>query len=218
MTGTQEEQPRRSSERNATYPAVTRSKSAPPEISWFGALCDDDYEVLAVPDPRLASSVDHCAAIVAEAEAQGFDNVLLPSGYALGIDTMAFAAAVARSTQRIRLLVAVRAGEVWPPQLARQLATLDQLLNGRLTVNIISSDLPGESLATQPRYQRTVEMMSVLRDLLDGRPTELSGHFYDLRLDPPRIATVSGRCPLLYVGGLTAEPVEVPVVETAGCE
>ena len=112
MTGTQEEQPRRSSERNATYPAVTRSKSAPPEISWFGALCDDDYEVLAVPDPRLASSVDHCAAIVAEAEAQGFDNVLLPSGYALGIDTMAFAAAVARSTQRIRLLVAVRAGEV----------------------------------------------------------------------------------------------------------
>ena len=203
MTGTQEEQPRRSSERNATYPAVTRSKSAPPEISWFGALCDDDYEVLAVPDPRLASSVDHCAAIVAEAEAQGFDNVLLPSGYALGIDTMAFAAAVARSTQRIRLLVAVRAGEVWPPQLARQLATLDQLLNGRLTVNIISSDLPGESRATQPRYQRTVEMMSVLRDLLDGRPTELSGHFYDLRLDPPRIATVSGRCPLLYVGGLS---------------
>jgi alkanesulfonate monooxygenase SsuD/methylene tetrahydromethanopterin reductase-like flavin-dependent oxidoreductase (luciferase family) len=32
---------------------------------------------------------------------------------------------------------------MWPPQLARQLATIDQMLGGRLTVNIISSDLPG---------------------------------------------------------------------------
>ena len=27
-----------------------------PEIAWFGALCDDDYEFLGVPDPALASS------------------------------------------------------------------------------------------------------------------------------------------------------------------
>ena len=43
----------------------------------------------------------------------------------------------------MRLLVAVRCGELWPPQLARQLATLDRMLGGRLTVNIISSDVPG---------------------------------------------------------------------------
>ena len=67
----------------------------PCEISWFGALCDDDYEFLGVPDPALASSWEHCRDLVQRAESGGFDNILLPSGYALGIDTTAFAAAVA---------------------------------------------------------------------------------------------------------------------------
>ena len=175
----------------------------PVEISWFAALCDDDYEVLGVPDPTLASSFEHCAEIVDEAERWGFDNILLPSGYALGIDPVAFAAAVAPGTERIRLLVAVRCGELWPPQLARQLATLDHLLDGRLTVNIISSDLPGESLDPAARYGRTLEVMEILRDLLGGRPTERDGPAYRLQVDPPRLATVTGRCPPLYFGGLS---------------
>jgi len=173
------------------------------EIGWFAALCDDDYEVLGVPDPDLVSSFDHCGDIVAEAERWGFDNILLPSGYALGIDPVAFAAAVAPATERIRLLVAVRGGELWPPQLARQLATLDHLLDGRLTVNVISSELPGEALGSEARYGRTLEVMEVLRDLLDGRRVDHGGTWYDLHLDPPRLGTLSGRCPPLYFGGLS---------------
>ena len=73
--------------------------AGPVEVSWFAALCDDDYEVLGVPDPALVSSFGHCAGIVGEAERWGFDNVLLPSGYALGIDAVAFAAAVAPATR-----------------------------------------------------------------------------------------------------------------------
>ena len=69
----------------------------PCEVSWFSALCDDDYEYLGQPDPKLKSSYDHCRNIVHAAEQGGFDNILLPSGYALGIDTIAFAAAIARS-------------------------------------------------------------------------------------------------------------------------
>ena len=68
--------------------------AALPEVSWFGALCDDDYEHLGRPDPALASSWDHCRSIVAAADRNGFDAVLLPSGYSLGIDATAFAAAV----------------------------------------------------------------------------------------------------------------------------
>ena len=97
------------------------------EVSWFSALCDDDYEFLGVPDPMLASSWEHCRNIVLQAEKGGFDSILLPSGYALGIDTTAFAAAIAVLTRRIRLLMAVRIGEAWPPQLARQIATLDRI-------------------------------------------------------------------------------------------
>ena len=121
------------------------------EVSWFSALCDDDYEFLGKPDPLLASSWEHCRDIVLAAETGGFDNILLPSGYALGLDTTAFAAAISTLTRRIRLLMAVRVGEAWPPQLARQIATIDRIAGGRLTINIISSDLPGQTMASDPR-------------------------------------------------------------------
>ncbi|WP_454280071.1 LLM class flavin-dependent oxidoreductase [Sphingomonas sp. Marseille-Q8236] len=175
----------------------------PCEISWFSALCDDDYEFLGVPDPALRSSWEHCRDIVLQAETAGYDNCLLPSGYALGIDTTAFAAGIAPLLRRMRLLMAVRIGESWPPQLARQIATIDRMLGGRLTVNIISSDLPGETLDSAPRYARTVEAMHILRALLDGKPLNHDGEFWKLKLDPPRVTTVSGRCPPFYFGGLS---------------
>jgi len=185
-----------------------------PEVAWFCPLCDDDYEYLGVPDPRLRSSFPHCRDVLLRAERNGFDNILCPSGYALGVDSLAFAGGVAPLTTRIRLLVAVRCGEMWPPQLARQLATLDRMLDGRLTVNIISSDLPGAPLDPEPRYQRTRECMQLLRALLDGKPVSQRGEFYDLTLDPPALRTRSGRAPLLYFGGLS-EPARRVAAEEA---
>jgi alkanesulfonate monooxygenase len=175
------------------------------EVSWFSALCDDDYEFLGQPDPALKSSWEHCRNIVLTAEKGGFDNVLLPSGYALGIDTTIFAGAIAALTRRIRLLMAVRVGETWPPQLARQIATLDRILEGRLTVNIISSDMPGETMASAPRYARTVEVMEILKTILNGQPLDYQGEHYKLKLDPPGVKTLSGKCPPLYFGGLSED-------------
>ena len=172
------------------------------EISWFGPICDDDYEFLGVPDPALLSSWEHCRNVVLRAEEAGFDNLLLPSNYAIGIDSIAFAAGVAPMLRRMQLLVAVRMAEMWPPQLARQLATIDEMLGGRLTLNIISSDLPGEQLESAPRYRRTLEVMRILRDLLDGKPVDVQGEFYSLTLDPPRIRPAGG-CPPFYFGGLS---------------
>lgn len=182
-----------------------------PEVAWFAALCDDDYEFLGVPDPALASSFEHCGEIVRAADRLGYDNVLLPSGYQLGIDAVAFAAGIAPQVRSIDLLLAVRCGEMWPPQLARQLATIDRMLGtsprrpdgGRLTVNIISSDLPGAPLDSERRYARTLEVMQILRTLLDQNPVEHHGEFYDLELEPPRLTTTTGRCPPFYFGGLS---------------
>ncbi len=173
------------------------------EVSWFSALCDDDYEFLGVPDPQLASSWEHCRTIVLTADRYRYDNVLLPSGYALGIDNTAFAAAIGPMLTSARLLLAVRCGELVVPQLARQIATIDQILDGRLTINIISSEMPGESLDSEPRYRRSTEVMYALRELLDRKPVALDGEFLSLHLDPPRIGTVSGRSPLFYFGGLS---------------
>ncbi len=156
-----------------------------------------------MPDPALASSWEHCRNIVLTADKAGYDNILLPSCYALGIDTTIFAGAIAPLVKQIKLLMAVRIGEDWPPQLARRIATLDQILGGRLNVNIISSDLPGETLDGGPRYLRTVEAMDILKIMLNGQPLDYQGEFYKLKLDPPRIRTASGKCPPLYFGGLS---------------
>jgi alkanesulfonate monooxygenase len=179
------------------------------EVSWFAALCDDDYEFLGVPDSALQSSWEHCRGIALAAEEAGYDNLLLPSGYAMGIDSVAFAAGIAPLLRRMRLLVAVRMGEMWAPQLARQLATIDQMLGGRLTINIISSDLPGQTLDSAPRYRRTLEIMHVLRDLLDGKRGEYHGEFVDVALDPPRLRPAAGGCPPFYFGGLSEAAREV---------
>lgn len=180
-----------------------------PEVAWFGALCDDDYEQLGVSDPSLASSWDHCRAIALAADRNGYDAILMPSGYELGIDPVAFTAAVAPMLERISPLVAVRLGELWVPQLARQLATLDQVLGGRLLVNIISSDLPGQTLASAPRYQRTLEIMTVLRQLLAGGDVSFHGEFVDLELAAPRLTRAAATAPPFYFGGLSPAAREV---------
>lgn len=179
------------------------------EVAWFCPLCDEDHEFLGVVDERLTSSWEHCRGIALGAEEAEFDNLLLPSNYMPGIDSVAFAAAVAPLLRRIQLLLAVRMAEVWPPQLARQLATIDEMLGGRLTINIISSDLPGEKLESAPRYQRTLEIMRVLRDLLDGKGVDTRGEFVNLTIDPPRVCPTSGGCPPFYFGGLSEAAREV---------
>ena len=179
------------------------------EISWFSALCDDDYEQLGVPQLDLRSSWEHCSDIVHAVQDGGFDNVLLPSGYDLGIDTLAFASAIAPSITTMKLLAAIRCGEVWVPQLARQLATINQILNGRLSINIISSEMPGETLDGPSRYARTLETMTALRTVLSGQRLDIDGEHLQLHVDAPRICRDAPSTPQFYFGGLSDEARDV---------
>ena len=168
---------------------------------------------MGVEDPNLKASWPHCRDIALTAERNGFDNILLPSGYTLGMDSIAFAGGIAPLLEQMRLLVAVRCGEMWVPQLARQLATLDQMLGGRLTINIISSDMPGQTLDGGPRYQRTRETMQALRTLLNGDTLTVDGEHIQLDLQPPRMRTASGQCPPFYFGGLSPPARDVAAAE-----
>ena len=187
--------------------------SSPIEVSWFGALCDDDYEQLGVPKAELASSWAHCADIATTVDRLGYDNILMPSGYDLGIDTISFASSIAPQIERMRMLTAVRVGENWVPQLARQLATLNQVLNGRLVINIISSEMPGESLDGPSRYRRTTETMRALRTLMNGERLDIDGEFISLHLDAPRICKETAPCPAFYFGGLSDEARETAAMD-----
>lgn len=69
-------------------------------------------------------------------------------------------------------------------------------------MSIISSALPGQPLESAARYRRTLEIMGVLRDLLDGKSVHTQGQFVDLSVDPPRLRPAGG-CPPFYFGGLS---------------
>jgi alkanesulfonate monooxygenase len=176
------------------------------EIAWFSALCSDDFEYLGVPDGKLRSSFAHCGDLVKNADAHGFQNILLPSGWIAGQDALTFAAAMAGQTQQINQLVALRMGEVWPPMLARAIATVDHIAQGRLVLNIISSDLPGQKESNEDRYARSREIIQILRKLwtTDG-PLEWRGRFYNFSLpncEPAKPFQQNGG-PLLYFGGIS---------------
>jgi alkanesulfonate monooxygenase len=180
------------------------------EVSWFAALCSDDYEFLGVPDGNLRSSFAHCSSIVKEAEAQGFRNILCPSSYQVGQDTLSFVAGCAPITDKINMLAAVRCGEMQPIMLARTIATLDHMLEGRLTVNIISSDFPGEKEDSKLRYQRSREVVEILKQAWTQGEITYKGDVYNfegLTTDPAVPYQTNG--PLLYFGGYSPDALEL---------
>ena len=193
-----------------TIVPVTSADLDASEVSWFAALCSDDYAYLGVPDGALRSSWAHCAQIVQRAEANGFRNILCPSSYQVGQDTLSFVAGCAPITDKINLLAAVRCGEMQPIMLARTIATLDHMLEGRLTVNIISSDFPGEVADSAFRYQRSREVVEILKQAWTRDTIDYQGEVYQfsgVRTDPARPYQTGG--PLLYFGGYSSDALEL---------
>lgn len=186
----------------------TTQKTA--EIAWFGDLCGGDTQYLGVLDNNRRSNFKHCKNIVLKADENGFNNILLPSSYIVGQDPFTFAGAVAPFTQNISLLVAHRFGELHPPMLARTISTLDHLLEGRFTLNVINSDLPGLKEDGALRYQRTREIIEILRQAWTQERIQFKGELYDFDLpsDPVKPYQQNGG-PLLYFGGFSPEAREV---------
>ncbi len=180
------------------------------EVSWFSALCSDDYQYLGVPDGALRSSWDHCSEIVKRSEANGFRNILCPSSYQVGQDTLSFVAGCAPITETINMLAAVRCGEMQPIMLARTIATLDHMMQGRLTVNIISSDFPGQTEESSYRYQRSREVVEILKQAWTQDEINFEGQIYNfqgLTTDPVKPYQTGG--PLLYFGGYSPDAVDL---------
>ena len=182
-----------------------RTEERAAEVAWFSALCSDDYEYLGVPDGALRSSFEHCSGIVQRADALGYQNILLPSGWIAGQDALGFAFAMAPLTKQINQLVALRMGEVHPPMLGRAIATLDHIAKGRIAINIISSDLPGMKESNEDRYARSDEVIQILKQGWTQDAIEFHGKYYDIAritADPAKPYQQNGG-PLLYFGGIS---------------
>tara|TARA_Y100000589_G_scaffold151793_1_gene144695 strand:+ start:183 stop:1313 length:1131 start_codon:yes stop_codon:yes gene_type:complete len=180
------------------------------EVSWFAPLCDGDDDFLGNRNPAFKSSWENTSKIIKTADELGFRNVLCPSSYQVGQDTLSYVAAMATVTEQINFLAAVRCGELHPPMLARTISTLDHMLKGRLTINIISSDLPGVQLSSSKRYARSREVIEILKQSWTQDRIEFNGKYYQLSLptDPVKPYQQNGG-PLLYFGGYSPDGVDL---------
>jgi alkanesulfonate monooxygenase len=189
-----------------------RTEERVAEIAWFCDLCGGDTEFLGQLDPNRRSNWAHTSDILLTAERLGFLNILLPTSYVVGQEPIAFASAIAPRTSNISLLVAIRTGEYHPPMLARAISTLDHLLGGRLTINIINSEMPGYKESPELRYRRCAETIDFLRQAwAPGDRIEFEGEVFgkmSLPAAPARPYQQNGG-PLLYFGGIAPEAREI---------
>jgi len=179
------------------------------EISWFAPICDGDDDLLGSRNPKFKSTWENTSRIIKTADKLGYTNVLCPSSYQVGQDTLTFVSAMAPLTNQINFLAAIRCGEIHPPMLARSLSTLDHILKGRLTVNIISSDLPGNKLESSIRYSRSREVINILKQCWNDDEINFRGEFYNLNLSTDPVKPFQKGGPLLYFGGYSPDGVDL---------
>jgi len=181
------------------------------EIAWFAPLCSDDYQHLGVPEGDLRSSWENTSTIIQTADKLGYRNILCPSSYQVGQDTLTYVAGNAPLTEHINMLAAVRCGEMHPIMLARTLATLDHMMKGRLTVNIISSDFPGQKEDSAYRYQRSREVVEILKQAWTQDEINIQGEIYNFENIPtgPAKPYQQNGGPLLYFGGYSPSALDL---------
>src|SRR6201993_2237746 len=141
--------------------------------------------------------------LIAELNLNDIKGVEAPS-----LDAWSTAAALAAVTERMELMVAVRPTFHLPALLAKQATNIDQISNGRLTLNVVSSWWAGEARKYgvafeqhDDRYARTSEWLDVLDGVWKQDHFSYSGKYYrveDNVLEPKPVAKPR---PTLYAGG-----------------
>src|SRR5580692_5056199 len=119
-------------------------------------------------------------------EDANFDRVLIGTA-SLAPEGSQIAAYAAAHTERLSFLVSHRPGFRAPTVAARELATLDQLSQGRAAVHIITGGhdaeqrRDGDFLGKDERYARTDEYLDVVRKAWTAtEPFDYKGQFYQV--------------------------------------
>jgi FMNH2-dependent dimethyl sulfone monooxygenase len=169
-----------------------------------------------VPDENMDSSWAYVSRLARRSEQIGYDITLIAELFlndikgidAPALDAWSTAAALAAVTERLELMVAVRPTFHSPAILAKQAANIDQIANGRLALNVVSSWWSDEARRYgvqfdqhDDRYARTAEWLDVLDGAWHEPKFSYHGKYYnvdDLVLEPKPARSPR---PTIYAGG-----------------
>ena len=151
--------------------------------------------------------------VLRRAEDLGFETSLIAERW-LGPDLPAWmlASALAVTTQRMELMVAVHPGIVHPQQAAKFAAALDRLSGGRAAINIVNGwweeefELFGNGSTQKDetsRYARMEEYINVMRGLWESDPFDFHGRYYQVNNIGMPLKCVRKPSPPIYAGTRT---------------
>lgn len=175
------------------------------DIFWF-LPTSGDTRYLGKSDFGRPATNDYMRQIAVTAENLGYDGLLIPTGSSC-LDPWVTAASLIPVTQRIKLLVALRTSISGPTASARQAATLDQALKGRLLLNVVpggdATELAAEGVhySHDERYEVADEFLTVWRRLLEGETVDFQGKHFQIEGAKNYFPPVSQPYPPLYFGG-----------------
>jgi FMNH2-dependent dimethyl sulfone monooxygenase len=142
-------------------------------------------------EQRTSWDIDYNINLAQIAENAGFDYALSQIRFTAGYgadnqhEPMIFSTALLRETERLNLIVAVLPGPWHPAVLAKQIATLDHLSKGRVSVNIVSGWFSGEFRAIgepwldhDERYLRSAEFIESIKGIWTEDNFTFHGRYY----------------------------------------
>jgi FMNH2-dependent dimethyl sulfone monooxygenase len=169
-----------------------------------------------VDDENMDASWDYAKRLAVRSEQIGFDLTLvaelnlndIKGVDAPCLDAWSTAAALAAVTERLELMVAVRPAYHAPALLAKQAANIDNISNGRLSLNVVSSWWAEEAKQYgvqfdqhDNRYARTEEWLDVVNGLWTQPKFSHQGPLYQIQDAVLSPKPVSQPRPTLYAGG-----------------
>jgi len=175
------------------------------DIFWF-LPTSGDTRYLGKSDFGRPATNAYMRQIAVTAENLGYDGLLIPTGSSC-LDPWVTASSLVGATQRIKLLVALRTSLSGPTASARQAATLDQALGGRLLLNVVpggdATELAADGvfLDHDARYDAADEFLTVWKRLQQGETVDFKGQHLQVQGAKNHFAPVSKPYPPLYFGG-----------------
>ncbi len=176
-----------------------------PEIFWF-LPTSGDTRYLGTSDFGRAPTNEYMRRIAVTSEALGYDGLLIPTGASCQ-DPWVTAASLIGVTNKIKLLVALRTSITGPTASARQAATLDAALNGRLLMNVVPGGDPTELAADgvffshDERYENADEFLTIWRRLMQGETVNFTGKHIHVEKARNFHAGAQSPYPPLFFGG-----------------
>ncbi|CAG9238525.1 FMNH2-dependent alkanesulfonate monooxygenase [Paraburkholderia tropica] len=183
------------------------------DIFWF-LPTSGDTRYLGKSDSGRAPTNAYMRQIAVAAEELGYDGLLIPTGSSC-LDPWVTAASLAPVTRRIKLLVALRTSLGNVTASARQAATLDEALGGRLLLNVVpggdAAELAADGvfLSHNERYEHAGEFLTVWRRLFKEKQVDFEGKHIRVEKAQNLIAPVQKPHPPLYFGGSSAAAHEI---------